>query len=93
MRSASPDPQRPDPQAALYREITDLLREDAERRQEATRFSSEHQPGDDGPAKLAGPSQSSGERRKQAADMIPAGASYTTLDKVTWLQDTANDPG
>ncbi|AMS06855.1 MULTISPECIES: ParB N-terminal domain-containing protein [Propionibacteriaceae] len=80
-------------QATLYREITDLLREDAERRQEATRFSSEHQPGDDGPAKFAGPSESSGERRKQAADMIPGGASYATLDKVTWLQDTANDPG
>ena len=80
-------------QAALYREITDLLREDAERRQEATRFSREHQPGDDGPAKFAGPSQSSGERRKQAADMIPGGASHATLDKVTWLKDTANDPG
>ena len=25
--------------------------------------------------------------------MIPGGASYATLDKVTWLQDTANDPG
>ena len=80
-------------QAALYREITELLREDAERRQEATRFSSAHQPGDDGPARFAGPSESSGERRKQAADMIPGGASYATLDKVTWLQDTANDPG
>lgn len=79
-------------QAALYREITELLREDAERRQEATRFSSEHQPGDDGPAKFAGPSDSSGERRKQAADMIPGGASYATLDKVTWLEDAANDP-
>ncbi|AGJ77191.1 ParB N-terminal domain-containing protein [Cutibacterium avidum] len=79
-------------QAALYREITDLLREDAERRQEATRFSREHQPGNDGPAKFAGPSDSSGERRKQAADMIPGGASYATLDKVTWLQDAANDP-
>lgn len=80
-------------QAALYREITELLREDAERRQEATRFSSEHQPGDDGPAKFAGPSDSSGERRKQAADMIPGGASYAALDKVTWLQDVAADPG
>jgi ParB family chromosome partitioning protein len=41
-------------QAALYREITELLREDAERRQEATRFSSEHQPGDEGPPKIWG---------------------------------------
>jgi ParB family chromosome partitioning protein len=78
-------------QAGLYREITELLREDAERRKEATQFSSEHQPGDAGPAKFAGPSQSAGDRRKQAADMIP-GASYATLDKVTWLQDIASDP-
>ncbi|MEA5055720.1 MAG: chromosome partitioning protein ParB, partial [Propionicimonas sp.] len=77
-------------QAGLYREITELLREDAERRKEATQFSSEHQPGDDGPAKFAGPSQSAGDRRKQAADMIP-GASYATLDKITWLQDVASD--
>ena len=43
-------------QAGLYREITELLREDADRRKGATQFSSEHQPGDDGPAKFAGPS-------------------------------------
>nr|WP_208390641.1 ParB N-terminal domain-containing protein [Brooklawnia cerclae] len=79
-------------QAGLYREINELLREDAERRQEATRFSREHQPGDDGPANFAGPSESSGDRRKQAADMVPGGASYATLDKVTWLQDVAVDP-
>ncbi len=79
-------------QAGLYREINELLREDAERRKEATQFSSEHQPGDDGPAKFAGPSETSGDRRKQAADMVPGGASYATLDKVTWLQDVAADP-
>ncbi|AHI02822.1 chromosome partitioning protein ParB [Corynebacterium falsenii DSM 44353] len=79
-------------QAGLYREINDLLREDADRRKEATQFSSERQPGNDGPAKFAGPSESSGDRRKQAADMIPGGASYATLDKVTWLQDVAADP-
>ena len=78
-------------QAGLYREITELLREDADRRKGATQFSSEHQPGDDGPAKFAGPSQSAGDRRKQAADMIPGGASYATLDKITWLQDVAAD--
>lgn len=79
-------------QAGLYREINELLREDADRRKEATQFSSEHQPGDDGPAKFAGPSETSGDRRKQAADMIPGGASYATLDKVTWLQDVAAAP-
>lgn len=79
-------------QAALYREITELLREDAERRQEASRFSSDHQPGVDGPANFAAPSQSAGDRRKQAADMIPDGVSYATLDKITWLQDTAANP-
>lgn len=88
--------------AALYREITELMREDAERRRAATQFSSDHQPGDDGPANFAGPSpdhtdttsagEGGGDRRKQAAGMIPGGASYATLDKITWLQNIAAHP-
>lgn len=90
--------------AALYREITELMREDAERRRAATQFSSDHQPGDDGPANFAGPSpdhtdttstdtvEGGGDRRKQAAGIIPGGASYATLDKITWLQDIAAHP-
>ncbi len=75
--------------ATLYREIKKVMAEDAARRQEATRFSSEHQPGNDGHANFAVPSLQLGEARKQAATMIPGGASHTTLEKITWLQEIA----
>ena len=42
--------------AALYREIKEVMAEDAARRKSATQFSAGHQPGNDGPAKFAGPS-------------------------------------
>lgn len=79
--------------ATLYREIKKVIAEDAARRQEATRFSSERQPGKDGQANFAGPSLQLGEARKQAAMMIPGGASHTTLEKITWLQEIAADAG
>ena len=43
--------------AALYRELKALMVEDAARRQSATRFSSDRQPGMDGGAESAPPSQ------------------------------------
>jgi ParB family chromosome partitioning protein len=79
--------------ATLYREIKKVIAEDAARRQEATRFSSQRQPGDDGHANFAGPSLQLGETRKQAAMMIPGGGSHTTLEKITWLQAIAADTG
>lgn len=79
--------------AALYRELKTLMAEDAARRQAAARFSTEHQPGSDGGAHCAPPSPgSSGKTREQAAAMIPGGASHTTLDKVGYLQQIADDP-
>ena len=42
--------------AGLYREIKQVMAEDAARRKSATQFSSENQPGTDGPANFAGPS-------------------------------------
>ena len=42
--------------AGLYREIKQVMAEDAARRKAATQFSSENQPGNDGPANFAGPS-------------------------------------
>ncbi|WP_019482597.1 ParB N-terminal domain-containing protein [Arthrobacter sp. TB 23] len=77
--------------ASLYSEIKKVMAEDAARRQEATRFSSEHQPSNDGTANFARPSSLVGEARKQAATMIPGGASHTTLEKITWLQKMAVD--
>lgn len=82
--------------AALYRELKTLMAEDAARRQTATRFGSARQHEgsalDDGAAKFAGPRTWAGETRKQAAAMIPGGASHTTLEKVGYLQDVADDP-
>ncbi|WP_028279791.1 ParB/RepB/Spo0J family partition protein [Arthrobacter sp. H5] len=77
--------------AALYREIKTLMAEDAARRQEASRFSRENQPGTDGNANFAAPSESLGDSRAQAAAMIPDGASHTTLEKINYLQQLADD--
>ncbi|GAA2006352.1 ParB N-terminal domain-containing protein [Brevibacterium samyangense] len=79
--------------AALYRELKTLMAEDAARREQATRFSSENQPGTDGRAKFAPPSLGpAGRTREQAATMIPGGASHTTLEKIGYLQKIAEDP-
>ena len=77
--------------AGLYREIKQVMAEDAARRKSATQFSSDNQPGSDGPAKFAGPSGALGDAREQAAAMIPGGASHTTLEKIGYLQQVADD--
>ena len=83
--------------ASLYRELKELLAEDAARRQEASRFSADHQPaengegGEDGGGKFPAPSQApAGETRQQAAAMIPGAASYRTLDKIEAIQQAAD---
>lgn len=78
--------------AALYRELKQVMAEDAARRKASTQFSSDYQPGDDGPGKFPGPSTALGETREQAAGMITGGASYKTLDKVGYLERIAADP-
>ncbi|WRS29189.1 ParB N-terminal domain-containing protein [Actinomycetaceae bacterium MB13-C1-2] len=76
---------------ALYREIKQLLVEDASRRQAASRFSTQNQPRSDGGSKFDPPSESIKRTREQAAAMIPGVPSDTTLDKITYLRDTANN--
>lgn len=77
----------------LYRELKQVMAEDAARRKAATQFSTTHQPRSDGPAKLAGPSAGPlGTAREQAARMITGRASYTTLEKISYLQQLADDP-
>lgn len=78
--------------AALYRELKKVMAEDAARRKASAQFSSENQPGSEGPAKFAGPSTALGDAREQAAAMIPGGASHTTLEKIGYLQQIADDP-
>ena len=77
--------------ATLYREIRELIREDAARRKASTQFSSEYQPGSDGPEKFSGPSQALGDAREQAASMLPDAPSFMTMDKIAWLQNLAAD--
>lgn len=78
--------------AALYRELKDVMAEDAARRKASTQFSAENQPGSDGPANLAGPSAGPlGTAREQAARMVTGRASYTTLEKIGYLQRIADD--
>ena len=79
--------------ASLYRELKELLAEDAARRQEATRFGATARPAmppgtdrTDGDGKFPAPA---GETRQQAAAMIPGAASYRTLDKIEFIQQTA----
>lgn len=78
--------------AALYRELKTLMTEDASRRQAATRFSAENQPGKDGAGKFPAPSEPAGRASEQAAAMIPGGASYKTLDKIDYLRQVTDDP-
>lgn len=78
--------------AALYRELKQVMAEDASRREKATRFTSENQPGTDGGGKFPPPSLGPiGKSREQAAAMIPGGASYKTLDKIGYLEHAAHD--
>ncbi|WP_246180105.1 ParB N-terminal domain-containing protein [Kocuria coralli] len=77
--------------AALYRELKQVMAEDAARRQAATQFSAQRQPGDDGAGRFPAPSDQ-GRASEQAARMIPGSASYKTLDKISHLQHIAADP-
>ncbi|MFV0451343.1 MAG: ParB N-terminal domain-containing protein [Propioniciclava sp.] len=78
--------------AALYRELKQVMAEDAARRKASTQFSSAYQPGADGPGNFPEPSAALGEAREQAAGMIPGRASYKTLEKVGYLERIATDP-
>ena len=78
--------------AGLYREIKEVMAEDAARRKSATQFSAENQPGNDGPGKFPGPSGALGDSRELAAAMIPGGGSYKTLEKVGYIEEIAANP-
>jgi ParB family chromosome partitioning protein len=78
--------------AGLYREIKEVMADDAVRRKSATQFSAENQPGSDGPGKFPGPSGALGDARELAAAMIPGGGSYKTLEKVGYIEEIAANP-
>lgn len=81
--------------AALYRELKQVMAEDAARRQAATRFSATHQPrdqsGGDGGGESPPPSSAIGKTREQAARMVTGAASYKRLEQIGWLQQVADD--
>ncbi|WP_423464217.1 ParB N-terminal domain-containing protein [Promicromonospora sp. MS192] len=93
--------------ARLYREIKQLLAEDAARRQSSTRFGAQDDDPDataepvseegansdiDGGAKLAPPRDLRERTRAQAARIVTGKASYSRLDRIATLSDIAGDP-
>ncbi|ANJ27368.1 ParB N-terminal domain-containing protein [Agromyces aureus] len=77
--------------AALYREVKELLAEDAQRRQQASRFQAAgaHP---DGAAPGAAPSpRGSGDARAQAAQLVSGSRSYNTHERIARLQQIADD--
>jgi ParB family chromosome partitioning protein len=86
----------PSEQAALYEELKAEIAADAARRAAATRFTTDHQPGDgdenNGVVKFTTPwDQPTGDSRVQAAKMIGGPGSYATLEKVLEIQRIAED--
>ncbi|MET0860343.1 MAG: ParB N-terminal domain-containing protein [Microbacterium sp.] len=79
--------------ATLYREVKMLLAEDAQRRQEESRFGSERDfRKSNGAATVAAPSKPhDGYTRAQAALLVTGRRSYTTLDRIGRLQRIAAD--
>ncbi|WP_342373029.1 ParB N-terminal domain-containing protein [Propioniciclava soli] len=78
--------------AGLYREIKELMAEDAARRDQATQFSTENQPRWNGGGNFPPPLTPQGKVREQAAAMIPGAPSYKTMDRIGYLQNLATDP-
>lgn len=79
--------------AALFREVTLLIEEDAARRQEATRFKAptdESSAEDDGAGQCPAP-RGEGDTRYQAAQIVTNTQSYHRLEKVNWLEDVRDD--
>lgn len=76
-------------QALLHRELKELMAEDAQRRQAATRFGGEDAGEVSGAAAAAAPQRGSGDIRRQAANVISGKSSYTRHEQVARLHDLA----
>ncbi|MFE4001503.1 ParB N-terminal domain-containing protein [Nocardioides sp. YIM B13467] len=90
-------PLSPTEQADLYTELKTLYAEEAQRRQEASRFgtvdvdSSEILAGVNGSGDSPEPSPGARESRYQAAKMVTGSGSYQRLDHIKFLQAVATD--
>ena len=84
-------------QATLYRELKQVMAEDAARRQEASRFvvGGPNPRGSDGGATVAPPSdhgdENVGKARVQAARMVSGRDAYTSLERINELQQLVED--
>lgn len=79
-------------QAALFRELRKLISEDAERRQEATRFGADGDSGGmSGPGESPGPQPGHGDSRHRAAVAVTGKASYHFLEQVSAIERVAAD--
>lgn len=80
-------------EATLYAEVKTVMAEDAARRQEASRFTSNQEnPRSHGGATVAPPSPAgSGKAREQAALMVTGRKAYTSLERINELQTLVDD--
>ncbi|MGE3326408.1 MAG: ParB N-terminal domain-containing protein [Acidimicrobiia bacterium] len=79
-------------QAALFRELKELMREDGKRRQEASRFGADAALEEaDGPGAAPGPSPGHGDVRHQAATAVTGKASYHSLEQISAIERVAAD--
>lgn len=77
--------------AALYRELKDLLTEDALRRQRATRFGAIDGDEGEGGADSAPPHGDPGKSRNQAAQLVTSSASHARLEQICTIEAVAAD--
>jgi ParB family transcriptional regulator, chromosome partitioning protein len=77
--------------ASMYRELKQLMAEDAARRQEASRFGAADRGGADGAADSPEPFRNRGNTRHQAAELVTQQASYSRLEHVSWIEEVAVD--
>jgi ParB family chromosome partitioning protein len=86
-------PLTPLEQAALFRELKELMREDGKRRQEASRFGVDSESDEaDGAAAAAAP-RGQGDTRRQAAEAVTGKASYNMLEQISAIERVAADRG
>src|SRR3954451_13270057 len=79
-------------QAALFRELHNLMAEDGARRQEASRFGRDGTSGEvNGAAAAAAPQRGHGDSRRQAAEAVTGKASYSLLEQISAIERIAAD--
>ncbi len=85
-------PLAPTEAARLYRELEELLAEDARRRQEASRFGGDGDfAGENGGADSAPPRNDRTRSRAQAARLVTGSASYERMEQIRKIQDVVDD--